>query len=146
MAVSGICAVGELSAVDEQLLRLVSALGTLERRKALRAIGQGLRKSHLQRIRANRQPDGSAMLKRQRGNRAMFKKMGAWLQVKANDEQVQMGFFGRVGWIATNHQWGRSLQKQGRTIHFPVRILVGLSESDKQMVRSLLLQSISTGL
>ena len=124
------------------LLQLLNAFGPVTRRTALREIASYLMRSNRQRIRGNVQPDGSAMTARQRGKGRMFRKIGGMMQQHVSADEASVGFSGRTGWVASNHQLGRSIRKGKSVLNFPVRELLGLNETDRAAVQNILLKHI----
>ena len=127
------------------LLQLLNNFGAATRRDALREIARYLLLSNRKRIRANAQPDGSAMQARKNGAGRMFRKIGRQMQHRATADQAEVGFAGRTGWVATNHQLGRSIRQGKYTVNFPGRELLGLDETDRKAVHGIIIKHIAEG-
>ncbi|KAF0810438.1 phage tail completion protein [Alcanivorax sp. S71-1-4] len=148
----------DLTAFEAWAGALLARLDPAARRRIARDIGMGLRRRQQQRIRAQRNPDGSpfeARKQRLRGKRgairrrAMFQKLATarFLRVRTLADAVAVGFFGRVARIARVHQYG--LQDQvapgGPRVRYPTRRLVGFSPGDSAFVRDALLRHLAGG-
>lgn len=136
--------------LTESLMTLITQLGPVGRRKVMREIAQYLKKANRQRIQHHQQPDGSEMQKRKdKSQGKMFKKLKARLRYKAHSQGLEVGFFGRNGYVASNHHFGKELQRKSRdgnsySIDLPARELLGLSANDKQEVQNILLEHLGT--
>ncbi|MFM4707720.1 phage virion morphogenesis protein [Aeromonas caviae] len=129
-------------------------LGSMEpaaRRQLAGEMARTLRASQAQRIRANRQPDGSPMaprkpqpkLKQGRGRlrRKMFFKISSptWLKARASEQQAVVEFVGTANRLATIHQYGLKDRIKGREIRYPARELMGITTLEVQQLEQLLL-------
>ena len=67
-----------------------------------------------------------------------------YLKVKATGDQIEVGFFGWVARVAHVHQFDRQdhVTKNGPVYKYPERRLLGLSNSDKSLVRESFLHHI----
>ncbi|KHA80412.1 tail protein [Janthinobacterium lividum] len=138
---------------------LLAKLQPAQRRAINHKVAIDLRRRQAQRIKAQQGPDGTAYparkrrkefkgkngrIKRQKA--AMFAKIrtAKHLTVKATGDQIEVGFFGWVARVARVHQFGRQerVTKKGPSYKYPERPLVGLSISDKSLVREALLNHI----
>jgi phage virion morphogenesis protein len=152
--------------MSDDLYALKAWAGTLlskpqpaQRRTIHQKLPIDLRRSQAQRIKAQQGPDGTAYparkrrkelnrkngrIKRQKA--AMFAKIRTTkhLKIKATSDQIEVGFFGWLARVAHVHQFGRQerVTKKGPSYKYPVRPLVGLSISDKSLVREALLNHI----
>ena len=131
--------------LQDVLSKMLNNFSAATRRAALREIARYLLLSNRKRIRANVQPDGSAMQARKDGAGRMFRKIGRQMQQRATADQAEVGFAGRTGWVATNHQLGRSIRQGKYTVNFPVRELLGLDEADRKAVRDILIKYVGVG-
>ncbi|MGK5049621.1 phage virion morphogenesis protein [Janthinobacterium sp. GB4P2] len=79
----------------------------------------------------------------------MFAKIptAKYLKVKVTGDQIQVGFFGWVARVAHVHQYGRQerVTKKGPAYKYPARPLLGLTETDRALIRSSFLRHISVG-
>lgn len=131
--------------LQDVLSKMLNNFSAATRRAALREIARYLLLSNRKRIRANVQPDGGAMQVRKHGAGRMFRKIGRQMRQRVNADQAEVGFAGRTGWVATNHQLGRSIRQGNYTVSFPVRELLGLDETDRKAVHDILIRHIAAG-
>lgn len=146
-----------LTALEDWVAPLLAQLGPAERRKLARSIGQTLRRSQAARIAAQQNPDGSAYIPRKplgkarqqpgRMRRGMFTKlrMARHLQLQTTDEAVAIGFLGRTARIARVHQEGLrdAVEPGGPQYQYPQRVLLGLTDADREQIQDLLLQHLT---
>ncbi|KWC22787.1 phage tail protein [Burkholderia ubonensis] len=150
----------ELSAVEKWAGALLSQLSPAGRRAAMREIARDLRRSQQARIAAQKNPDDSAFeprkakavgkkLRDKRGRlkrTAMFMKLrtARWLKVETTDRELAIGFAGRVARLARVHQFGEKapVAPGGPEYRYPVRVLLGLSDADRERVRDRLLRHL----
>ncbi|WP_323945447.1 phage virion morphogenesis protein [Aeromonas caviae] len=130
---------------------LLASMEPAARRQLASEMARTLRASQVQRIRANRQPDGSPMaprkpqpkLKQGRGRlrRKMFFKISspAWLKARASEQQAVVEFVGTANRLATIHQYGLKDRVKGREIRYPARELLGITESENELLEGILL-------
>lgn len=146
----------DLSALETWATPLLEALTGPERRRLAREVGQALRRSQQARIAAQQNPDGSDYAPRKaqattkarqakgRIRRAMFTKLrtARFLRILLDEEGVSVGFSGTAARIATVHQeGGRDTPRPGaRSIRYEARVLLGLTEDDRQMIADLILK------
>lgn len=105
-------------------------------KKVLREISLVLKKQNQQRIRSNVVPDNSSMLPRQAGSGLMFKRIGRHIKSKTNSNKLEVGFFGGIGNIATQHHFGQAVHNNQFIL--PVRELVGISSTDHEAIHGIL--------
>ena len=148
---------GELHALETWAGALLAKLQPAQRRAINHKVAIDLRRSHMQRIKAQQGPDGAAYparkrrkefkgkkgrIKRQKA--AMFAKIRTSknLKVKATGDQIEVGFFGWVARVARVHQFGLQdrVTKKGPAYKYPERPLLGLSEQDRTLIRESLLR------
>lgn len=146
----------DLSALETWATPLLEALTGPERRRLAREVGQALRRAQQARIAAQQNPDGSDYAPRKaqvttkarqakgRIRRAMFTKLrtARFLRILLDEEGVSVGFTGSAARIATVHQeGGRDTPRPGaRSIRYEARVLLGLTEDDRQMIADLILK------
>lgn len=132
---------------------LIDGLSPAQQLRLSRKIGVSLRRMAAQRITAQRNPDGSAFeprknnitsrLKRKGVRNKMFARLktARFMQVKVDSDGVSVGFWGRVGRIATVHQEGLTdrVQKGGPMYTYPQRQLLGFSHHEEGLIRQLVL-------
>ena len=153
---------GDLHTLEAWAGALLAKLQPAQRRAINHKVAIDLRRSQAQRIKAQQGPDGTAYparkrrkelkgkngrIKRQKA--AMFAKIrtAKYLKVKATGNQVEVGFFGRVARVAHVHQFGQQGQvsKIGPLYKYPARPLLGLTETDRKLIRESLLHHMSSG-
>ncbi|WP_368224135.1 phage virion morphogenesis protein [Aeromonas sp. s4] len=135
---------------------LLASMEPAARRQLAGEMARTLRASQAQRIRANRQPDGSPMaprkpqpkLKKNRGRlrRKMFFKISspAWLKARANEHQAVVEFVGTANRLATIHQYGLKDRIKGREIRYPARELLGITSLEVEKLEELLLFHVTS--
>lgn len=145
----------DLQSLEDWVAPLLAKLEPAQRRSLARTVGRELRRSQAQRIGAQQNPDGSSYTPRKpqrvrgrignvRGK--MFAKLRAasHLRAWANEDAVTIAFKSRTERIARVHQRGLSdeVQPGGPRVVYPVRQLLGFTDSERETVRDLLLQHI----
>jgi len=128
------------------LLKVLTHLSPVGRKKAMRELMTFLRKSNRQRIKANKAPDGSNFAPRKNKKGKMFKKIGKSIQIKADANSGEIGFYGRAGEVASNHQYGKRIKfKRGEQTGFfdlAKRELLGLSDQDKRQASEIIIKHL----
>ena len=152
----------DLTAFEEWAGAMLSKLGPGQRRVLGRQVAIELRRSQAKRIAQQRAPDGTAYVPRKnrkefrgKGGRikrqkaAMFNKLRttAYLQTRVDENQIAVGFFGRVARLAHVHQEGLPdrVAPTGPTYNYPARPLLGFSAHDRDIVRDVLLRHLVKG-
>ncbi|MXO73564.1 phage virion morphogenesis protein [Alteraurantiacibacter buctensis] len=140
-----------LAGFDEFFGRVLASLSPARRRRASMKLGQALRRSNLARIRANIQPDGTAMeprkprldrrgrLKKKQGGRMfrMFRLAKMW-KIDAQPDSVEI-FPAKADNVARIHHFGLpgtvGRDRQGRAIkyRYPSRRLLGFAPEDERL-------------
>ncbi|NKI68089.1 phage virion morphogenesis protein [Collimonas pratensis] len=147
----------DLHALEAWAGALLAQLQPGQRRVVTRKIAQDLRRSQVQRIASQQAPDGAPYEKRKnlRGKKgiikrqkaAMFQKIRTQknLKIEQDENQLSVGFFGRVARIARVHQEGLTdkVAKKGPTYHYPARPLLGFSATDQALIRDSLLRHLT---
>ncbi|RQW71330.1 phage virion morphogenesis protein [Halomonas sp. YLB-10] len=137
---------------------LLARLDAKERRALARSLARELRRGQRERIKAQRNPDGSEFAPRQpqkwrarQGGirrRAMFGKLATakWLKATAQGDTAVVGFFGNVARIAKTHQYGLRdrVDRNGPTIEYPQRELLGFTEADRTRIRDALIEHLAS--
>ncbi|HAU4905267.1 TPA: phage virion morphogenesis protein [Aeromonas hydrophila] len=148
-------AADDLSRLTQWADGLLGSMEPAARRQLAGEMACILRASQVQRIRANRQPDGSPMaprkpqpeLKQGRGRlrRKMFFKISspAWLKARASKQQAVVEFVGTANRLATIHQYGLKDRIKGREIRYPARELLGITHQEVEKLELLLLTHLS---
>jgi len=154
----------DLEAFENWADPLLARLTPAARRKVAMDIGRALRRSQQKRIAAQQEPDGSAFEprkpRRKKGDRprakagrvkrkakAMFAKLrtAKMMTIERDADGISIGWSKRVARIARVHQEGRSSQVApgGVMYKYPVRQVLGLSQSDRDMIRDMLTDSLA---
>ena len=153
----------DLHALEAWVGALLAQLQPGQRRIVTRRIAQDLRRSQAQRIASQQAPDGApyaarkqrknlrgkkGRIKRQKA--AMFQKIRTQknLKIEQDENQLSVGFFGRVARIARVHQEGLTdkVAKKGPAYLYPARPLLGFSVSDQTLIRESLLRHIDVAI
>jgi phage virion morphogenesis protein len=140
---------------DDKLAGLLASLSPAGRRKLAGEIAKELRKSQQQRIKQQKNPDGSPYQARKRQplraktgriKRAMFQKLRASRYMKATgrENSAVVEFTGKVQRIARVHHYGLKDRPNphARDVQYPERQLLGFSREDKQLVETLIIKHL----
>ena len=137
---------------------LLSKLEPAARSKLARSLAQKLRRSQQQRIKQQRNPDGSPYSARKprelRGKQGrvkrqakMFQKLpkASYLKAKGDGQAITVGFTGRVARIARVHQYGLKDRAEANApeVRYKQREVLGFTESDLDLIRDELLLSLT---
>jgi phage virion morphogenesis protein len=152
----------ELDVLDRWVGSLLAQLSPKGRRAAMVDVAHALRRSQQKRIAAQRNPDGSAYDPRKprvkpggkhrdkRGRikrAAMFAKLrtARYLKVETNEMGLAIAFDGRVARVARVHQFGESdrVAPGGVEYKYPARILLGMTDEDRNLIRDMLLGHVT---
>lgn len=148
-------AADDLSRLTHWADGLLASMEPAARRQLAGEMARTLRASQAQRIRANRQPDGSPMaprkpqpkLKQGRGRlrHKMFFKISntTWLKARASEQQAVVEFVGTANRLATIHQYGLKDRIKGREIRYPARELLGITHQEVEKLEELLLAHLT---
>lgn len=127
-----------------------------ERRRINQTIARELRRSQQQRIKAQRNPDGSAYVPRKKTpkrtrsgkikQKAMFHKMAQATRLRMNStaDAVGIAFMSRTARIARVHQYGLSESPGGKSprVKYDKRELLGFTDSDIEMIKDRLIDHL----
>ncbi|MNZ02361.1 Phage virion morphogenesis family protein [compost metagenome] len=128
-----------LQQLGDQAAALLHQLSATERRKLAAELARTLRATQAERIRANKQPDGTAMtprkpqpkLRDRRGStrRKMFAKLATprWFKAQATANEASVAFTGSANRLATIHHFGLKERIKGRETRYPARELLGIA-------------------
>lgn len=142
--------------VDDWAAELLSRLSAQERRRLAMDIGRELRRSQLERIRSQRDPDGDpfeprkkkapARTKKGAIKRRMFKKLATakHMKIRVTQDGVLVGFFGRTARIARIHHDGLRgrVSEDGPEVKYPARRLIGFTDQDRLRIRDQVLDRL----
>ncbi|SFB12223.1 phage virion morphogenesis (putative tail completion) protein [Collimonas sp. OK607] len=149
----------DLSTLEAWAGALLAQLQPGQRRVITRRIAQDLRRSQVQRIASQQAPDGAPFAARKqrkslRGKKGRIKRQKASmferirtqknLKIEQDENQLSVGFFGRVARIARVHQEGLTdkVAKKGPEYRYPARPLLGFSATDQTLIRDSLLRHL----
>ena len=149
----------DLQALEAWAGALLAKLQPAQRRAINHKVAIDLRRSQAQRIKAQQGPDGAAYAARKprkelkgkkgrikRQKAAMFSKMrtAKFLKTQADAGQLTVGFVGKVTRVARVHHEGLTdnVTKKGPKYSYPARPLLGLSETDRTLIRESLLRHL----
>ncbi len=146
----------EFKPFDDQLAGLLAALSPAGRRRLTIDIAKKLRQRQQQRIKSQKNPDGSPYASRRpqplrakqgRIKREMFVKLRSnrYLKASGNDNAALVEFTGKVQRIARVHQLGLK-DKPGRHSHeiqYPERRLLGFTDEERQLVETLIIEHLT---
>lgn len=144
-----------LQQLGQQAAALLGQLSASERRKLAADLARTMRATQSERIRANKQPDGSAMTPRkpQRGRkgatrRRMFTKLvkPAWLKATATASEATVAFTGSANRLATVHHFGLRDKIRGKTVQYPERQLIGITDADIDRIEDALFKHLTASL
>ncbi|EPJ56353.1 MAG: hypothetical protein OFPI_00200 [Osedax symbiont Rs2] len=142
----------DLSRLETWVEPLLQKISPAERRHLAKEIGTALRRSQQQRLKQQKNPDGTkyAARRTQQGKikrKAMFIKLkrNKYLKVKSSADKISVGFFGRVARVARVHQKGLrdKAHRNSRKVRYKQRELLGFTDSDKEQVLDRLLDHLS---
>lgn len=145
----------DLEALETWLSPLLQKLDSRGRAQLARKAAQQIRRSQQQRIRAQRNPDGSPYAPRKprdlrgkkgRIKRRMFEKinLARYLKARGTPQEAVTGFAGRVARIARVHQYGLKdrAERGALEIRYARRELLGLSEPDVEEIRNFIVDNL----
>ncbi|UOF16462.1 phage virion morphogenesis protein [Lysobacter capsici] len=145
----------ELQQLEAWVAPLLAKLEPSQRRALARTIGGELRRGQIQRIRDQRNPDGSAYAPRKRDEAGKIKRRKAamfqritqarYLKIEASERGAAVGFLGRVARIARVHQEGLTdrVDRDGPSVRYERRQLLGFTEAERQAIRDLLVEHLT---
>lgn len=156
---AGGCLTDDLNALEQWAGALLAQLQPAQRRAVNRKVAIDLRRSQMRRIASQQAPDGTAYIARKkrknlRGKSGRIKRQKAMftnlrkakhLKIRSDEHQTSIGYFGWVARVARIHQKGLTdrVAKNGVLHHYAERHLLGFSETDRTMIRELLLRHIT---
>lgn len=149
----------DLNMLAQWAAALLVKVQPAQRRNINRKVAQDLRRSQAARIATQRNPDDSGYTPRKarkelRGKKGRIKRQRAQmfsklrttpnLTLQHDENQIAVGFFGRVARIARVHHEGLRdrVAKNGPQYQYPARRLLGFSTADRDLIRDSLLRHL----
>lgn len=147
-----------LDALEDWAGVLLSKLEPAARSKLARSLAQKLRRSQQQRVKQQRNPDGSPYtarkprdLKGKKGRikrRAkMFQKLpkASYMKAKGDGQSITVGFTGRVARIARVHQYGLKDRAEANApeVRYQLRQVLGFTNADITFLKNELLAHLT---
>jgi phage virion morphogenesis (putative tail completion) protein len=147
-----------LDALEDWAAPLLKKLQPTERGKLARSLAQQLRRSQQQRIKTQKNPDGSKYSPRKkrdlRGKKGhirrkleMFQKLrkATYLKAKGDGNAISVGFTGRVARIARVHQYGLKdrAERGAPEVRYEQREVLGFTQADLDLIRDGLLAYVT---
>ena len=149
----------DLEALEEWAGVLLSKLEPAARSKLARSLAQKLRRSQQQRVKLQRNQDGSPYAARKprdlKGKKGrikrqakMFQKMpkASYMKAKGDAQSITVGFTGRVARIARVHQYGLKDRAEASApeVRYEQREVLGLTKGDRQLIQKGLVEFLTT--
>lgn len=144
-----------LLALDEWADSMLAKFTPAARKRLAQQIARDLRRSQMQRIARQENPDGSAFAprrprvrngKRVTLRRKMFPKLrqAKHLKLKVSNESISLMYLGRTGRLARIHQYGLRDRAQAGApeTQYDKRVLLGMSADDYDMIRAHLIDHL----
>lgn len=146
----------DLRAIEDWAGALLVKIEPKERRKINQTIARELRRSQQQRIKTQRNPDGSAYAPRKKApkrtksgkikQKAMFHRLSLAARLKMNSDANTVGiaFMARNARIARIHQYGLHDSPGGKSprVKYAKRELLGFTDQDLAMIRDRLIDHL----
>ena len=145
----------DLDALEDWAGVLLSKLEPAARSKLAQSLAQKLRRSQQQRVKQQRNPDGSPYsarkprdLKGKKGRikrqAKMFQKLpkASYMKAKGDGQSITVGFTGRVARIARVHQYGLKDRAEAKApeVRYKEREVLGYTPLDYGSIRDVLLR------
>ncbi|MEP8907759.1 phage virion morphogenesis protein [Enterobacter roggenkampii] len=144
---------------DDKLAGLIASLSPAARRRFAGEIAKELRKSQQQRIKQQKDPDGSPYQTRKRQplrakkgriKRAMFAKLrtSRYMKASGRENSAVVEFTGKVQRIARVHQYGLKDRPNAHAqdVQYAERQLLGFGGEDKGLIENMILKYLSNQL
>ena len=119
-----------------------------QKKELMRMLAQGMRLRFKDRISKQQNPDGNSFIPRKRNQIGNIKRQGAMFQRLKNrlkteytTGQAAVGFAGRDTYVASVHQFGRTIRPsaQAKPTRYAIRELVGFGQDDEQWAMSIIM-------
>lgn len=148
----------DLDALEDWAGVLLSKLEPATRSKLAQSLAQKLRRGQQQRVRQQRNPDGSPYAARKprdlKGKKGrikrqvkMFHKLpkASYMKAKGDGQSITVGFTGRVARIARVHQYGLKDRAEANApqVLYKKREVLGFTSQDLELIRDGLLAHLT---
>ncbi len=146
----------ELNPLIDRLNGIIQSAEPAARKALIKQIAMNVRRTQADRIKENRNPDGSQYegrkvsrlaQKKEENRKKMFRKMirAKWLKAKSTATDASIEFIGRAGQIARVSQYGLRdrVNKRGLEVKYPQRELLGLTSQEMEMIEDIVLSSMT---
>ena len=148
----------DLEALEDWAGVLLSKLEPAARSKLARSLAQKLRRNQQQRVKQQRNPDGSPYAARKprdlKGKKGrikrqakMFQKLpkASYMKAKGDGQLITVGFTGRVARIARVHQYGLKDRAEANApdVRYEQREILGFTGADLDLIRDGLLHHLT---
>ena len=147
--------VSELNPLIDRLSGIIQSAEPAARKALIKQIATNVRRTQADRIKENKNPDGSqyearkvSRLAEKKGSirRKMFRKMARakWLKARATASEASIEFIGSASRIARVSQYGLRdrVNKRGLEVKYPQRELLGLTSSEIDMIEDIVLSNM----
>lgn len=116
-----------------------------QRKQTMRKVANALLKFNRDRITKQVNPDGSAWEKRKRGSSRLLLGMRKRMKTVVTGDKAEVGFAGRDAYVARVHQegWKIPVVPGGPKYRYPIRMTLGLTETDIEAVKQLILEAVA---
>lgn len=143
------------NSLTDVLAPMLNKLSPVRRKVILRKIVMRLRDRNQQRIKAQQNPDGSPYaarkapvevkgLRNKRGPMFTKLRLAKHLQTNVNINEATVGFSGRTGTIALQHQEGTPDASGRFAIQTKKRQLLGITDEDEKMILDIVFDELSS--
>ena len=146
----------EFKPFDDKLAGLIAAISPAGRRKLAAEIAKQMRRSHQQRIKQQKAPDGTPYQARKRQplrskkgriKRTMFQKLrtNRYMKARGRDDAAVVEFTGKVQRIAQIHQLGLKDRPNphAQDVQYPERQLLGVDFRDNLLIEKLVIEHLN---
>lgn len=134
---------------------LLNKLSPIRRKIILRKVITQLRDNNQQRIKSQQNPDGSPFaprklqqqvkgLRHKRGPMFSKLRLNKHLRLQVSGTDAVLGFSGRTGAIAYQHQEGEPDNSEGVSIPTTKRQLLGITPEDEQVILEIIFKELAT--
>lgn len=145
----------DLQQLDDWIAPLIEKLGAQERRVLAKEVARDLRISQRERIKAQKNPDGSGFEPRKEiagrsgsiRRKAMFSKIrtAKYMKIKTSNGAAEVTFSGRIAHIVRVHQEGlrARVEPGGAKYNYPARRILGFTDADRARIQNSLIDHLT---